>query len=352
MLGLTDGERIANAINDLNESNMANATSKVISANITAESIEKAGETISSGIIEAGKTMADATINSNMTIASTILSGTHVIATGLEKISSEFERQTKFKELSSLKDRIGEDENWLYEHKILKKFYEEVNLKVKYTSAIEPNIEAIPFLATICQSRHKDIFADFFINKEDAYNWETILQEYCLSQKCEPIHYIIDLLSKNGVMFCEAENYKGCYVQRPFYMPVFSKAYHMGFDIDDLGTAYIVGTGYSLKTIGRPALWFDNYEVIGRVEIPVEDEKFPQFNSITKTAMKSTLTQEKAEEVIAQLISLCKEDTICERDRLSWINFYHKLNSEIAFDNLRILANELEIYVRNSKIQL
>lgn len=350
MLGLTDGERIANAINDLSESNMVNATSKVIAANITAESIEKAGETISSGIIEAGKTMADATINSNMTIASTILSGTHVIATGLEKISSEFERQTKFKELSFLKEIIREDENWLYEHKLLKNFYNEVNLKTKYISAIEPNIEAIPFLATICQSKHKDIFADFFINKEDAYNWETILQEYCLSQKCEPIHYIIDLVSKNGVIYCHARNYEYGYAQR--FDGSYSKAFYMGSDINDLRTIYIAGTGYSLEIECIPWYEFEDYEEIGVVEVPVEDPDFPQCNSIEKIARKSTLPQEKAEELIAEGIDICKENTICERDRLSWINFYHKLNSEIAFDNLRILANELEIYVRNSKIQL
>lgn len=343
---------IANNIEDVADSGADIALSNIAAACIIAEGIENAGKTISDGIIESGQTIATAIRDSNMLLASKILSGTTVIANGLEKISSELERQTKFKELSSLKDRIREDENWLYEHKLIKKFYEQVKLEEKYISAIKPNIEAIPFLVTICKSRHIEHFSEFIINKEDNYNWETILQEYCLTNKCEPLRYLINLACKNGVVYCKAET-------PTYYTYYYEKnAIDLENNINNIKTFYIVGTGYSLKSEKFPGFMFQKEEKIGTVDIITEEsyqvdgyEPTRQISAaVTKTNYKSTLTLEQAEELIENEIVLCKEEVICERDRLSWINFYQRLNSEIALDNLRTLANELEIYVRNTKI--
>lgn len=312
---------------ELTKSINCNAMSNVAASYNIASAIGKVGESIKN----AAEIHAEAVIESNKLIASSIMSGCQLIATGLKKIASEIERQTKFLEWSSLKDRIKEDEEWLYEHKLLKQFYEQVNLNTNYISSINPNMETIPFLVMICKSKHIDTFKWFFKGMEKC-DWTAVLQEYCMTNKCDFNPYLIDLVSKNGVVFFRENEDR---YRRPK---------------TDFPTAYIRGTGFSLMIKdNKPFKQFPEAREFQRNKI-VEPGLYG--NTIIQRAYMVEFTPEKAEKFIAEQISSCKKDIICEQDRLNWENFYHRLNGEIALDNLRTLANEFENYVRNAKIQL
>lgn len=311
----------------------------IVAGQMIADSIGKTGDTIATSIKAATAEVSNAIIEGNMLMVSNILSASNVIATELSRIASEMERNVKLQELNSLKDRIYRDEDWLYKHNLLKQFYEHTNIGNKYISNIEPNIEAIPLLSKMCESLDVEYVEKFLPNKEN-FNCERILQEYCIVHKCAPIPYLIDLVHKNGFIYTKAE-YK-----------------HSGFsyigqirpeDVD-IRRVFITGTRCSFKTKEYPynmEMFNSNSEFYDSYRI----KKTNYANPVINYAYTVKFSQEKAKKFIEDKIQYYKDYTINERDRLSWINFYRKLNNEINLDNLRNLEYELELYVRKSKIQ-
>ncbi len=249
----------------------------------------------------------------NIMVADAIIKGCMLISNGLSQIAEAIEQSNQFKNFNSLKLRIKTNEDWLYKHKMLKQFYEQVNLTKTYIPSAEFNVENLEFLAHL--SRSKEI------------------QEASIMERCDPIAYLTKLCFENGI-----------------------KCTYHEYSDDNSCRFQIVGTNYIIERGKKVSDFLEKYPFV------VEDsnERFIDYRvsvgctySITEYTLFLSMESNVAKELISDTINFYRERFYAtEHDRLVWKSFYQRLNCAVSMDNLITLDTELENYVRHVKTYL
>ena len=260
-------------------------------------------------------------------VADGIISGAERISHGLQQIASELERQTRNQEYQNLMASIKDDEKWLFENGMLKEFYHSAELPAATISLVRPVY--LNFLSEVCG------WCNVEMNKG-------LLKRYALMYNCHPLLYLATILEERGIAIS----------------PDASWSY-----VDEF-LVYITGTGFCWRNKDILIAPDYLYEVrtckdlqFGNEKISfsgINQNRYPISNSTDYGQLISAkLGGELSVRYLKEVASCCEQSAeISEEDRLEWLEFFAKLNANIALENLRMLANKLSNFVRKKRIEM
>lgn len=264
-------------------------------------------------------------VDSNMAIASSIISASQVISRELKKIASALERNNRLNELREIKLEIRDCEKWLDENNLLGDFYREVDMSKKYREAIEPSANELSFLAGICYHNMRPYYNGFLTG-----DGIRILQNGALATDSDPISYVKDLIHRNGLGLISGTAY-------------FAKEGRIiKYDRNKLGV--IIGTDCLIK--------LDNYKgEFNTKHTGYQSTACSMYaDYLVRDLYTASFTEQQTEELVKSAILFYENAPIVEAIRINWLEFYKRRNSEIALNNLRMLATELDSFTRKMKI--
>ena len=295
-----------------------------------------AGTLIKEGIVQAAHESANtqrkiASQNRTANYANTkmmvdaILNGSSYVERGLLQIASELRYSNILTERRDLETKIRSIEDWLFDKGFLKDFYKTAELGEKI----------IPFVnETYFYFLEKTCLIELSKNeKEEALSVCSVVElqeklkaaknELCrcsLNMMCHPIITLAYLISKNGIGMSK-------------------------FNF------YIAGTQYEWSV--------DSME--DSIEYQRQDNKiiydFGEYKIVFERLFDSYYTKLTFEEALHHLIQVAtnfeKWDGRREelKVRLEWETFFAELNMHIAMYNLRVLAQSLEAFKRQTQLE-
>lgn len=254
-----------------------------------------------------------------------ILGGASYVQQGLLQIASELRYSNILTERRDLETKIRNTEDWLFDKGFMKDFYQTAELSGKIIPFV--NASHFCFLDRVCQINRRKIEHVMFKSgwseedvKKDLQASKKRLCRFSLNMMCHPLVTLAYLISTNGLLF-------------------------------DSGKISIAGLSYDWEPNDHKIQNCGNEIICDFGERKIIFKKKIIFNSpyyVTRLTFEDALPN-----LIQAATNFENDFGCCNIDtKLEWIAFFDELNMNIAMYNLRTLAQSLESFKRQKRLEL